>query len=419
VLLARNLFPLVALGLWLWLWKFVGEHTWTWGRVTFWILLAIATLLSLLHALPQHLRAGAGWVRTFLIVILGLTSVYLIARQAQVIRSGFDPPWAQRLWDVSQGAYDFNRALFTGENPYRTKAQYHPVEGTRGYTRDAEGREYLFGWRYYYGYPHFPMSALWFAPFMGMTGNYNDIRIGNLVYFVLSLLLLNAIVASASAQPLLASLTATVAFLGIDFLVTETFQLGIVDQAFAFPLLVAILLAMRSYWRIAGLVAGLALASKHFPSIPVVLALAIYAHRRQRLRDLIGFSGLSFLAVMLPFILWDAEALVSATILHHVHEAGRGDDTALFFFLPDVWKMPFRLLGLASIGGVYVWGIVASKRSDVRVMFLVMTVVSLLINAFYPVTHLNHLESILAFAAGSFALGVHGGRSSPAFRHSH
>ena len=54
--------------------------------------------------------------------------------------------------------------------------------------RDAEGREYLFGWRYYYGYPHFPMSALWFAPFIGITGTYNDIRIGNLVYLILNLL---------------------------------------------------------------------------------------------------------------------------------------------------------------------------------------------------------------------------------------
>jgi hypothetical protein len=416
---AGNLFPLFALGLWLWLWKFVGEHTWTWGRVTFWILLAIAALVGAVHALPVRSRAGAGGGRAILIVILAVASVYLIARQAQVIRSGFEPPWAQRLWDVSQGAYDFNRALFAGENPYRTKAQYHPVDGTRGYSRDAAGREYLFGWRYHYGYPHFPMSALWFAPFMGVTGGYNDVRVGNLVYFVLGLLLLNAIVASASAQPLLASLTATVAFLGIDFLVSETFQLGIVDQAFAVPLLAAILLAMRSYWRVAGLLAGLALASKHFPAVPVVLALAIYADRSRRLRDLIVFSGASFLAIMLPFLLWDAEAFVSATILHHVHEAHRGDDTALFFFLPDVWKMPFRLLGLASIGGVYVWGIAASNRPDVRVVFVVMTVVSLLINAFYPVTHLNHLESILAFAAGSFALGLYGGRSSPAFRHSH
>jgi predicted membrane-bound dolichyl-phosphate-mannose-protein mannosyltransferase len=250
------------------------------------------------------------------------------------------------------------------------------------------------------------MSALWFAPFIGMTGGYNDVRIGNLVYFVLSLLLLNAVVASASSRPVLGCLTATVAFLGVDFLVTETFQLGIVDQAFVFPLLAAILLAMRSYWRSAAIVAGLALASKHFPAIPVVLALAIYAYRRERLHELVVFCGLTFLAVMLPFILWDPEAFVSATVLHHVHEAGRGDNTALFFFLPEPWKMPFRLFGLALIGGVYVAGLVTTKRPDLRMVFLVIAVVCLLINAFYPVTHLNHLESILAFAAISLALGL-------------
>lgn len=35
-----------------------------------------------------------------------------------------------------------------------------------------------------------------------------------------------------------------------------------------------------------------------------------------------------------------------------------------------------------------------------------VSLVCILINAFYPVTHLNHLESILAFASISLALGL-------------
>src|SRR5262249_36144904 len=152
-----------------------------------------------------------------------------------------------------------------------------------------------------------------------------------------------------SGRRVFACLVGTVAFLGVDFLVSETSLLGIVDQAFALPLLVAILLAMLSRWRAAGVFAGLALASKHFPGIPVVLALAIFVYRSGHLRNFVVTSVAAFLVVVLPFLLWDYEAFVSATVLHHLHEAGVGDDTALYFFLPAVWRTPFRLLGLLAI----------------------------------------------------------------------
>lgn len=411
IAISRAVPTLAALGLWLWLWKFVGEHTWTWGRVTFWVLLAVAVLLGVVNARPAR-----GWLRptrrarVILAALLLPAGAYLMVRQTEVIRTGFGPAWSNRLWDVSQGAYDFNRALFDrGENPYATRAQYHPVEGSLGYSRDGEGREYLFGWRYYYGYPHFPVSALWFAPFMGITGGYNDIRAGNLIYYGLNLLLLNAILFLASKQRALACLVGSVAFLGVDFVVTETFQLGIVDQAFSVPLLAAMLLAMVSWWRGAGVLAGLALASKHFPAIPVVLTLAIYVHRSGRLREFALSAAAAALIVTLPFLLWDSEAFISATVLHHVYEMRSGDDTALYFFLPDAWKAPFRLFGVLVILAVYVWGLVAMKQPDARKMFLIAAVVGVLVNVFYPVTHLNHLESILAFASVSLALGLVGG----------
>jgi len=275
-----------------------------------------------------------------------------------------------------------------------------------GASKDAAGRELLFGWRYYYGYPHFPMSALWFTPFVGITGGYNDIRIGNLFYFILNVALLNVILFLASDQRAFACLAGTVAFLGVDFLVTETFQLGIVDQAFSVPLLAAIVLAMTSHWRGAGVFAGLALASKHFPAIPVVLALAIFVHRSGRLREVTAAALISLLVIVVPFVAWDYEAFASATVLHHLHEAAAGDNTALYFFLPDAWKAPFRFVGLLAIAATYLWGYVEMKRPDVRILFLTAAVACILINAFYPVTHLNHLEAMLAVASVSFALGL-------------
>jgi len=393
---------LAALAAWLWLWKFVGEHTWAWGKVTFWVLLAIGALLCAVNA---TVRATARASRAIVITVLVIGCGYLTLHQVEVIRSGFGPPWAERLWDVSQGAYDFNLALKRGENPYRTRAQYHPVDSTLGYSRDANGGDRLFGWRYYYGYPHFPMSALWFAPFVGITGGYNDIRAGNLLYYVLTFVLLNAILFVGCERRWLACLTGSVAFLGVDFMVTETFQLGIVDQSFAVAPLAAMLAAMCRRWNLAGVLAGLALASKHFPAIPVVVALSIYVHRSGHLRRFVLCAVGAGAIVVLPFLLWDAEAFVSATILHHIHEMRFGDDTALYFFLPDAWKPAFRLFGFVVIAAVYAWGLSAMKRPDIRVAFLVAALACVLINAFYPVTHLNHLESILALASISFAMG--------------
>lgn len=411
---ARSIHPtittlgvLAAGGLWLWLWKFVGDHTWTWGRVTFWVLLVIVALLVVvnLRAWRERLQPSRE-VRALLLAILALASVYLVVRQARVVRDGFGPAWAERLWDVSQGAYDFNQALLRGENPYATRTQPQPVHMFKGYSRDDDGGEYFYGWRYYYGYTHFPMSALWFTPFIGITGGYNDIRIGNLVYYLLNLVLLNAILFVACDRRLFGCLVGTVAFLGVDFMVTETFLLGIIDEAFSAPLLASILLAMTSCWRSAGVVAGLSLASKHFPAIPVVAALAIFVYREGQLRPFASFAAGSFAAVMLPFIAWDYEAFVSATLLPHLHEAGLGDNTALYFFLPEAWKTPFRLFGMGTIAAVYLWSFVRMKQPDAGTMLLTTAVVCLLINAFYPVTHLNHLESILAFASISFALGL-------------
>jgi hypothetical protein len=404
----RLAFLLASIAAWLWLWKFVGEHTWTWGRVTFWVLLAIVVLLCLVNS---RFVGAPPRPATLLLAILLSVCAYVGVRQSQVIRAGFSPPWSERLWDVSQGAYDFNRALFDrGENPYRMRCQYHPVDNSLGYRRDVEGREYLFGWRYYHGYPHFPMSALWFAPFIGLTGGYSDIRVGNLVYYILNFALLNAVLLVGCERRLLACLVGSVAFLGVDFMVSETFQLGIVDQAFSAPLLGAGLLAMLGWWAGAGVLAGLALASKHFPAIPFALALSIYVYRAGALRTFVPAAGTTAAVVVLPFLLWDFEAFVSATVLHHVHEMRFGDNTALFFFLPDFWKAPFRLFGLVLIAAIYAWGFVAMRRPDARLMFLVAAVACVLINAFYPVTHLNHLESVLGVASISFAFGAVNGR---------
>lgn len=398
---------LLAVGAWLWLWKFVGDHTWTWGRVTFWVLLAIVALLVVVNLRWWRDRLQPSReARAVLLAVLALASVYLCVRQTRVVRDGFGPGWSERLWDVSQGAYDFNQALLRGENPYATRTQPQPVHMFKGYSRGDDGKEYFYGWRYYYGYTHFPMSALWYTPFIGVTGGYNDIRIGNLVYFLLNLVLLNAILFVACERRLLACLIGTVVFLGVDFMVTETFLLGIIDEAFSAPLLGSMLLAMTSRWRAAGVVAGLSLASKHFPAIPVVVALLIFVYRDGQLRPFACSAAASFAAVMLPFVLWDYEAFVSATLLPHLHEAGLGDNTALYFFLPDAWKTPFRLLGATAIGATYAWGFACMRQPDVRILFLTTAIVCILINAFYPVTHLNHLESILAFASISLALGL-------------
>ncbi len=405
---ARNLLssPLV---LWVLLFNIIGFFTWGFGPLTFCCLLLVVYLL---FALQKGRQARLGRLALFPAsgradVSVGLrNSLYLLvllAAAGAVIGLFVAPDdW---LIDIGLNTYLACESIAKGLNPYANRAQaWHTIDENHPNVQIVDGQVLLFGVPYYYGFPYFPAMFLSYLPFTLLLERYDAVRLLNVLLMGANLIGIRMLVARLSRLHIERSqMVAIVAYLSIGVYWFEIFWLGIVDILLSTFILYAFLCLSNRQFVLGGVCLGLAQAAKLLPPPFLALGIVLLLLGREGFwRFLLAYTATG-LAFILPFLLWDPQAFVSATILFYLTAHNMGDNTALWFFLPQFLQGPFLLLGyLAAIGTL----IVFVRRGGTHLVDVMAGGFScyLIFTAFSKMTHLNYLWAVYPLGCVALAL---------------
>lgn len=166
-----------------------------------------------------------------------------------------------------------------------------------------------------------------------------------------------------------------------QYLWFELFQQG-TNDIFPVVLLLGGIFAIRSqYWKIAGLLLGLSFSAKFAPAIFLII-LCI----RKSTPRIFFYSILAGLTPFLPFLVWDAPALINNNFIFHFIKSF--DSTSLYSLLPKTLHYLFPLTQLIAI--FYMFVVTTTRRIDYRELTLHFTLLYLIIEATYQEVHRNH-----------------------------
>jgi hypothetical protein len=259
----------------------------------------------------------------------------------------------------------------------------------------------------YFGYKYGPTMIFAYA-LAGIIPHGIGLKITNAIYLVAT----GAVVAylagwtardpaSPPAQPY--ARAATVAWAcAMTFLPErlyhETFNQGAQD---IFPIMMVLLSAAfvaRKQWLLAGLIAGLSFSARFAPG---AFLLVLFLRRRIPPRLIVGVA-LGMLPFV-PFLVWDAPALVRNVFLFHGFKAY--DSTSLYSVTPS------ELHGLFSVFqavAVIVTVVVNFRRTiEARPLVVFVTLLLIAIEVSYREMHGNHLIWFMPTVALIFAWGRH------------
>lgn len=406
---------LILLVVWSVLFNIAGRFTWGWGPLSFAILLAAFFLLVFVRPLARNLeRLAAGRVLFttqgiellvgVIIVVYVALDITAFVQEVQISRN------ATYLIDIAANTYEAGRWFFAeGANPYTHFSQvWDQLTPDIPNVTVEDGRVYLYGVPYYYGFPYFPMMFISFEPFRQLIDTYNAVRAGNLVYYFVTMGLI-VLICRRLVRPgyrRIVSLLCVVTFLSTRVWSTELFHEGVVDIIIAVYGLAGFLMLAYRKPVLSGVFFGLAFGCKLLPAPFWFTLVTWWWWKDGGLRPAAIFATVFTLVsgvVILPFVAWDPQAFVSATILYFLTSQGAGDSTSLWYFLPDALKTPLLVIGGVWIGILFIRFFMKRAPTAVDTMqYAFLTYVSFI--AFNKQTHLNHLWSI--FAMGCIALIV-------------
>ncbi len=414
------------LGVWLLGVNWLCSHVWEYGFSTFCVLILLCGVLlgaSRCRRLP--LFSGAGQhaskrgIQVFLFLVLGL----LVFRHGrEFVRAQTGEASIDLLIDVGMNTFRADRAFFgAGRNPYSCRSQLGYRVGREFPHVEVRGRDvYMYGVRYSYGYPYFPVMFATYEPFRWVSPDHNSIRWGNGV-----LLLLNLIGVGILTRELVhredrwcAMLFSSVAFLGVWNWGEQLFRAGVTDIVISTFLVFGCIFLVRRQLILSGAFLGLAQAAKLLPA-PFLFGVVLLAlFRKTGWRSFFGSFSLVSLGIILPFVVWDPSAFVSATVLFYLTNHGGGDSTSFWFLLPPSIRPLFLWLGVGISVGIVLLGL-RSHRIDEefldvpRVMRLAFVSYVVFI-AFNKMVHLNYLWSIWAVGCVALTAGLFRSRSASA-----
>ncbi|MEA2554201.1 MAG: hypothetical protein QOJ65_2377 [Fimbriimonadaceae bacterium] len=404
--------PLLALGLvvlWLVVLNVVGLNTWGHGPLTFFMLLALVALMGLARWLgPQYAAGGPRAISITVAVLAAAAATYFLVSQLYMVRNPetTDPKSDIALNTWTAGTYAFDYHL----NPYTSRAQTgHDV--SRAPNVDSSGPQLtMFGVPYYYGYPYFPAMFLSYEPFRRMDQSPSSVRTGNAVYYGLVLVAigwLTALLAPRGTR-LPAALLSVAGFACVVVMGKELFDNGVTD--IVIPLF-AILGFIASYYgrhSLSGVLLGWTLAAKLVPGGLFLLIVSLwYLRRPERWKFLIPMA-VTVLAVLLPYVLKDPGAFLSATVLFYMTEHARGDSTALWYTLPPALQPIFQILGYALIVGMIVWAFRRRSLGLLGVLALCFGT-GIVFVAFNRMSHLNYDWAVVPLGCVTLVVYAMGG----------
>jgi uncharacterized membrane protein len=203
-----------------------------------------------------------------------------------------------------------------------------------------------------------------------------------------------------------ATLLCMLAFLSVRVWSTELFHEGVIDIIISVYGLAGFLMLGYRKPVLSGICFGLAFGCKLLPAPFWIVLVTLWWWRNEGVARAALFAGVTGLvsgAVILPFVFWNPGAFFSATILYFLTSQGAGDNSSLWYFLPEALKPLLLLAGAIGIGTLFVrFFLKRSPSVEDTMKYAFLTYVVFI--AFNKQTHLNHLWSV--FTMGSVALMV-------------
>jgi hypothetical protein len=399
-----TLLPVLA---WVGLWNLLGAYTFGHGRLIAACVAGLVLLQAAAGPLARWLarvspvvpeRAAVGGM----VVAAALGFGLHVRALDRALESG-------KMVDIGRNTLCAGEALFErGTDPYAVRCQMLTVQGAPHVTWE-HGRPRMFGVRYEYGYPYFPVMFLAYEPFRQLDGGLDSIRWANGLWLLLAMAGAGWLAARLCPGPQ-ARLAATLGIAvtaAVPVLGYELFQVGVTDLIIAVFALAGFIALDRGHRFAAGALFGLVCAAKLLPGALLLPILAVWTWRSPpgaRWRLWLGWAAATA-ATLLPFVAWDAPAFLSATILYYLSRHAPGDDTSLWFHLPGALQTPFLVAGAAAVGAVLVAGL--RRRALATADLLAIWVLSYLtFCCFNKMIHLNYLWSILPLASAGLAAAI-------------
>ena len=306
------------------------------------------------------------------------------------------------LMDIALNTYLAAENFAYGVNPYGSLSQaWHTMNAGTPHVEVRDGQVYMFGVPYYYGYPYFPAMMLGYLPFTFFIDGYDSIRIGNVVFALANVYGLCLLM--KSARRLILQMIVIVAYLCIGVYWIEIFWHGIVDVLLSTFLIYAFVCLQRDQYVGAGIFLGLAQAAKLLPAPLIAVCILYYLFRRPGFWKFSIAYALTGVAVVLPFLLWDPQAFLSATILFYLSFHSVGDNTSLWYFLPEILQAPFLWSGyLATLVTIFLF--IRRKTADWVDVMAAAFASYLVFVAFSKMSHLNYLWGVYPLGCAAFAI---------------
>lgn len=329
---------------------------WGGGVKNFVLLLSI---LALFHWATRRWGKGRPWSkgdehphRQVTVAFLALLTGILLFFHGRTLLVNLSGPVYEPMSDIGANTECAARLFFyRGENPYTHRCQLeHDVSDAYG-VQIEEGQPHMFGVPYYYGYPYFPVMFLSYGPFLPIAAGYRAIRLGNVVWFLINLVAVAWLARRLAprSDPLLVPLSALWAYSGILVWGNELFHLAVTDQLLSAMVLLALIALTYERALLAGLLLGLTQASKLFPGVWLLLVLFWWMWGNRSTGRFYASTLAPAVGIQLPFVLWNPAAYLSATILLYLTLSHPGNETSLYYFLPDFLKTPFLVVGALAL----------------------------------------------------------------------
>lgn len=295
--------------------------------------------------------------------------------------------------DIALNTVAAENWILVGKNPYEHRAQLQHVMPP-GPNVSIQGDETkLFGLRYSYGFPYYPGMFLSYLPFRLFARDVHSIALGNLI-----LMLVNAALIFLLSRRMVPAGFAIASVLAVLTLPDELFNLAITDWIISTYALAAFLMLSRQRWWMSGAFLGLAQSCKLLPGALLIAVALVWLWKRPGFREvLLGYLA-TCLVVIGPFVLWSPSAFLSATVLFYRAFHWGGDNTSLWFVLPESARPIFTAVGMVATIALVLW----SRRGDwlhaMRMAFASYFVFVMCAR----MIHLNYLWSILPLGCAAF-----------------
>jgi hypothetical protein len=390
--------------LWALLWNIVGTYTFGHGPQTFACLVAIGLLCAATPILPRLAALRAGRLpESLVIAVLAIAVLAWLAVHATILAQAVR---SDRMVDIGRNTLEAARRLFDQrENPYATHCQMDRLVGLPHVTF-AQGRPLIFGVPYDYGYPYFPVMFLAYQPFRLLDPGLEAIRYGNVVFFAAALVGAYWLAARLAPARRLAgwlAVASTVAIWGLGFTV---FRAGVTDLMIADFALFGFIALTYECGVAAGVLFGLAMAAKLTPGallLPIVAAWHAKSSAGPPRWPLWLSAAAVVAATLVPFVVWNPRAFLSATILYTAVRHALGDDSSLWYSLPTVLKTPFLVVGVAGVVAILVVGL-RRRALGIADAVTVYFLAQLALVGFYKMIHTNYLWAVLPLGAVAFSV---------------